>query len=149
VIAHRENGRLVTPFDNLLADGHIGGHVHPGDVLTFTVYLESDTDVPLDPCPDYTVYFGTTHARSWQLNCVQVPYRQSSRSAHQRVSQSPGGVTRLNPRFWHPVLPAGRRVRFEMRVRVPDVSGRQKVLWTLDGPSTMPGFYGIVHVAAD
>jgi hypothetical protein len=31
---------------------------------------------------------------------------------------------------------------------VPDVRGEQKVLWTLDGPQQMPGFYGLVHVTA-
>ena len=35
-----------------------------------------------------------------------------------------------------------------MRVTVPDEPGRQKVLWTLDGPQQMPGFYGLVHVSA-
>ena len=45
------------------------------------------------------------------------------------------------------MLPAFTNVRFEMRVTVPDVQGGQKVLWTLDGPQQMPGFYGIVHVA--
>ena len=29
---------------------------------------------------------------------------------------------------------------------VPDETGRQKVLWTLDGPEESPGFYGIVDV---
>jgi hypothetical protein len=33
-----------------------------------------------------------------------------------------------------------------MRVRGPDEPGRQKVLWTLDGPQSMPGSYGIVDV---
>ena len=30
---------------------------------------------------------------------------------------------------------------------VPDEPGRQKVLWTLDGPQEMPGFYGLVDVS--
>lgn len=145
MVGHREHGRLVTPFDNVLAAGEIHGHVHPGDVLRFTVFLESPTNVSLDPCPDYTVAFGATRARSWQLNCVQVPFRESSRRAHHHVSPGPG-VTRLDPRLWHPVLPARTKVPFRMQVRVPDVLGRQKVLWTLVGPTTMPGFYGIVHV---
>jgi hypothetical protein len=46
------------------------------------------------------------------------------------------------------VLPAFKNVRFEMKVTVPDEIGRQKVLWTLDGPQQMPGFYGIVDVTA-
>ena len=140
-IARREHGRTVTPFDNVMAGGDIQGHVHPGDVLTFTVFLESATDVSLDPCPDYMIAFGATGARSWQLNCAQVPYRQAK-------PRPKPGVVRLHASRWHPVLPAGRRVRFEMRVTVPEVRGRQKVLWTLVGPTTMPGFYGIVHVTA-
>ena len=47
-----------------------------------------------------------------------------------------------------PSLHAGKAVPFEMRVVVPDDPGRQKVLWTLDGPLQMPGFYGIVKVTA-
>jgi hypothetical protein len=46
------------------------------------------------------------------------------------------------------VLPANRKVRFEMRIRVPDDVGRQKVLWTIDGPQSEPGFYGLVDVTA-
>ena len=47
---------------------------------------------------------------------------------------------------FRPVLPAGTQVVFRMRVTVPDQPGRQKVLWTLDGPQEMPGFYGVVDV---
>jgi hypothetical protein len=36
-----------------------------------------------------------------------------------------------------------------MEVKVPDELGQQKVLWTLDGPQQMPGFYGLVDVTAD
>jgi hypothetical protein len=142
-IGHREHGRVDTPFDSLLAAGDIHGRVHPGDIMRFTVLLVSPTDASLDPCPDYTVAFGASHSQSWQLNCAQVPYRQSSSGKQARPS---AGVTRLNAGRWHPVLPAGRRVQFEMRVKVPDVRGRQKVLWTLVGPTPRPGFYGIVHV---
>lgn len=140
-IARREHGRTVTPFDHVMAVGDIHGHVHPGDVLRFTMFLFSTTDVSLDPCPDYTIAFGATRARSWHLNCAQVPYRRAN-------ARPKPGVVRLHASRWHPVLPAGRRVSFEMRVKVPDVRGRQKVLWTLVGPTAMPGFYGIVHVTA-
>lgn len=140
-IARREHGRTVTPFDNVMAVGDIHGHVHPGDVLRFTVSLFSTTDVSLDPCPDYMIAFGATRARSWHLNCAQVPNRRAN-------ARPKAGVVRPHASRWHPVLPAGRRVSFEMRVKVPDVRGRQKVLWTLVGPTAMPGFYGIVHVTA-
>jgi hypothetical protein len=46
------------------------------------------------------------------------------------------------------MLPPFRNVRFDMQVRVPDVRGEQKVLWTLVGPQQLPGFYGIVKVTA-
>ena len=51
----------------------------------------------------------------------------------------------------HPYLPAFRSVPFRIQVTVPDEPGRQKVLFTIDGPKQMPGFYGIVDVipAAD
>lgn len=141
-IAHRSHGRLVTPFDNLMANGEIRGHLHPGDILRFVVYLESFTDVSLKPCPDYTIAFGAGHAVTRQLNCEQVPYRQVS-----RAGPPSSGVVRLAPGRGHPVLPANTKVVFAMQVRVPDLPGRQKVLWTIDGPSAMPGFYGIVHVS--
>jgi hypothetical protein len=125
-IGHRLHGRWVTPFDNLMANGEIRGHFHPGDTLRFVVYLESFTDVPLRPCPDYTVAIGARFVETWRLNCRQVPFRIGT---------------------GRPLLPAGRKVTFAMRVPVPDEPGRQKVLWTIDGPSAMPGFYGIIHIS--
>jgi hypothetical protein len=121
---HREHGQVVTPYDRVSATGHISGQAHPGDTLVFTAVLESSTDLPLSPCPDFNIAFGTT-GHTWSLNCAQVPYRDAA---------------------GRPMLPAFTNVRFEMRVTVPDEPGRQKVLWTLDGPHAMPGFYGIVDV---
>lgn len=121
---HRR-GRVVTPFDRLSAVGTITGRARPGDVLTFTAVLESSTDLPLDPCPDYNIAFGGFSGVTRQLNCSAVPYRDS----HGR-----------------PYLPAFTNVRFAMQVTVPDEPGKQKVLWTLDGPQRMPGFYGLVDV---
>jgi hypothetical protein len=144
-IGHRSHGRVVTPFDNISATGRIHGHLSPGDTLRFVVTLESYTDVPLDPCPDYSITFGSGFHRSWQLNCRQVPYRQSKKLTP--ATAPTHGVTRLHAGSWHPVLPAGTRVRFEMTMTVPDDPGRQKVLWNLVGPTAMPGFYGIVHVS--
>ncbi len=124
-VAHRVNGHRVTPFDNISATGAISGDARPGDTLVFTAILESSTDLPLDPCPDFNIWFGRHDAHTWQLNCAQVPYRDGA---------------------GRPFLPAFANVPFEMRVTIPDEPGRQKVLWTLDGPQQMPGFYGIVRV---
>ena len=125
-IGHRVNGKLVTKYDHVIATGLISGHEQPGDTLEFVAILESTTDVALDPCPDFSIAFGRHSWNTWQLNCNQVPYRDG----HGR-----------------PLLPALRQVRFQMKVTVPDEPGRQKVLWTLDGPQEMPGFYGLVDVS--
>ena len=124
-VRHRVHGRVVTPYDHVAATGHISGHAQAGDTLSFVAVLESPTDLPLDPCPDFTIAFGRGARHTWQLNCNQVPYRDGR---------------------GRPLLPAFKNVRFEMRVTVPDEPGRQKVLWTLDGPQEMPGFYGLVDV---
>jgi hypothetical protein len=126
-VRHREHGQVVTPFDRVSATGTIEGHLHPGDTLTFTAVLQSPTRLVLDPCPDFNIAFGKNSYNTWQLNCRQVPYRDGQ---------------------GRPVLPAFKDVRFVMKTTVPDVRGDQKVLWTLDGPQQMPGFYGIVHVTA-
>ena len=123
----REHGQVVTPFDRVSASGTISGRLHPGDTLRFTAVLESSTDLPLDPCPDFNIAFGRHSWHTWQLNCAQVPYRDGA---------------------GRPFLPAFRDVRFEMKVTVPDDLGEQKVLWTLNGPQQMPGFYGLVRVTA-
>jgi hypothetical protein len=124
-VRHHHHGQVVTPFDRVSATGTISGDAHPGDVLTFTAVLESSITLRLDPCPDFNIAFGKSYWHTWQLNCAQVPYHDG----HGR-----------------PVLPAFKNVRFEMKVTVPDEPGKQKVLWTLDGPQQMPGFYGIVNV---
>ncbi|HET9842337.1 MAG TPA: hypothetical protein VFQ01_10060 [Nocardioides sp.] len=126
-VRHREHGKVVTPFDRVSATGTISGEVHPGDLLRFTAVLQSPTRLVLDPCPDFNIAFGRHAWHTWQLNCRQVPYRD---------------------RQGRPMLPPFRNVRFDMQVRVPDVRGEQKVLWTLVGPQQLPGFYGIVKVTA-
>ncbi len=116
----------VTPYDRVSASGTIGGRAHPGDTLVFTAYLESSTDLRLDPCPDINVGFGTKEFQTTQLNCAQVSYVDKA---------------------GHPYLPAFTSVPFEIHVPVPDEHGPQKVLFTLDGPKQLPGFYGIVDVS--
>jgi hypothetical protein len=127
-VRHREHGKVVTRFDRISATGSISGSAHPGDILRFVAVLQSPTRLVLDPCPDFNIAFGKSSWHTWQLNCRQVPYRD---------------------RQGRPLLPAFKDVGFAMQMRVPDVRGDQKVLWTLDGPQQMPGFYGIVKVTAD
>lgn len=128
-----ENGTRVTPYDHVTATGTISGTVHPGDTLVFQVALEAPGLLSLLPCPDYTITFGTV-STTRQLNCAEVPYFAS-------LVRSTGKVTGFRP-----VLPAGTQVLFWMRVPVPDLPGRQQVLWALDGPHAMPGFAGVVDV---
>ncbi|MGC4109031.1 MAG: hypothetical protein QM747_01055 [Nocardioides sp.] len=131
-LGHRVHGQRVTKYDGIVATGHLGGTVHPGDTLTFVVTLESDRGVVLKPCPDFGIAFGRHSFDTWQLNCKAVLFR---------VGSATGSTKDLEP--W---LPAHRPMRFAMQVRVPDVHGDQKVLWTLEGPQSAPGFYGIVRV---
>jgi hypothetical protein len=133
-LGHRVNGKLVTPYDGVVATGHIGGVLHPGDTLRFTVTLESSARIVLHPCPDYSIAFGRKGFLSGQLNCSQVPYYASVVGPHGHMSD------------FRPTLPANTPVSFQMRMTVPEERGRQKVLWTLDGPESSPGFYGIVRV---
>ena len=121
----QKRGQVVTPFDQVSAVGAITGRAAPGDVIVFDAVLESSTDLPLDPCPDYNIAFGRGSWNTWQLNCSAVPYRDDR---------------------GRPYLPAFTNVRFEMHVTVPDEPGQQKVLWTLNGPQRLPGFYGLVDV---
>jgi hypothetical protein len=132
-LRHTVRGRIVTPYDHVAVTGDISGVVHPGQVLTFTAVLESPKDLPLLPCPDYTVTVGTV-AVTRQLNCARVPYFAS-------VLKADGTMGAFSA-----LIPLNTRVGFLMRVRVPDVIGDQKVRWTLDGPHEEPGFEGIVHV---
>jgi hypothetical protein len=135
--AHRplerdQNGVLVTPFQTVTASGDISGTVHPGDALVFDAALEAPGLVSLLPCPDYTITVGTRTVTR-QLNCAQVPFYAS-------LVRSNGHVTAFRP-----VLPAGTRVLFRMRVTVPDQPGPQQVRWALAGPHA-PGFSGLVEV---
>ncbi len=133
VLGRDLNGLLVTPFDDVSATGRISGSFHPGDTLVFDAELMAPGLVPLKPCPDYTISFGT-HTVTRQLNCARVPYFASFVHPDGRVTA------------FRPVLPAGTVVVFRMQVTVPDDPGEQKVLWTLDGPQTTPGFNGTVTV---
>ena len=87
-IGHRVNGKLVTKYDGIWANGHISGHLHPGDTLVFIVVLDSSTDVVLNPCPDFSIAFGRKGFTTGQLNCRQVQYRSV---IHKHTSQGDRG----------------------------------------------------------
>ncbi len=123
---HGHHRPWVTPYDRVSVTGTIAGRARPGDTLVFTAYVESSTDLRLDRCPDINVAFGTKEFQTTQLNCAQVPYVDDE---------------------GHPYLPAFTSVPFEIHVPVPDEPGPQKVLFTIDGPKQLPGFYGIVNVS--
>lgn len=113
-----------SPFGSVGVYGAITGRVRPGDTLSFTIRLVSTHDLPLEPCPNYTTSVGQV-SHTWQLNCSRVPFVDDR---------------------GRPYLPADRLVAFRMRVQVPDLPGRQKVLWVIDGPRAMPGTYGMIHI---
>jgi len=80
--------------------------VSPGDTLRFTVSLHAPAlhDVPLNPCPDYTIWLkGYSEAMvSYALNCGAVPHRDAASN---------------------PLLPAGSVVFFAMQVTLPRADG--------------------------
>jgi hypothetical protein len=80
--------------------------VSPGDTLHFTVNLHAPAlhDVPLNPCPDYTIWLKDLVSTrvSYALNCATVPHRDAADN---------------------PFLPAGSTVSFAMQVTVPPADG--------------------------
>jgi uncharacterized protein DUF4232 len=95
--------REATVFNDVtvsLAVPRVG--VSPGDTLKFTVSLHAPAlhDIPLDPCPDYTIWLKEypPDTVSYALNCAAVPYRD------------PAG---------NPLLPAGSTVSFAMQLLLP------------------------------
>jgi hypothetical protein len=148
-VGHKVDGRWVTPYDDIWATGHIAGHVHPGDTVVFVAVLHSSTNVVLNPCPDFSIGFGRSSTYVGRLNCSQVlTWTARHTTTYSSSLLPPKRFRRMNMRGFHPTLLAGKTLRFQMQVTVPDVHGAQKVIWTLDGPSSSPGFYGIVHVTA-
>lgn len=126
-------GVTVTPYDHVTASGTISGTLNPGDTLVFTVALSSPGLVSFDPCPDYTIAFGS-HSTTRRLNCAQVRFFAS-------IVRPNGKITAFRP-----VIPAGNVVFFRMQVPVPAELGRQAVQWSLEGPARPPGFSGVVEV---
>jgi hypothetical protein len=85
----------------------------PGRTVDFEVTLTAQHDVPLAPCPDFTISMyspGIDLQLTHGLNCAQVPYRDDC---------------------GQPYLPAHTPVSFAMQVTAPDVTV-QKFIWSLD-----------------
>jgi DNA-directed RNA polymerase specialized sigma24 family protein len=133
VFRHVQNGLRTTPFDDVVVSGTIRDTLRPGQTLVFDVGLTSPGVVPLHPCPDYTVDFGT-HSVTRGLNCRDDPFYAAQSRPNGTVSP------------FRPVLPAGVTVFFRIAVVVPDDAGPQQVLWSLEGPRRKPGFSGTVDV---
>lgn len=116
---------VVTPFDGITVAADLDREVRAGSTITFTVYLTAPEATPLDPCPDYQIAVGAEGGPRRSLNCAAVPYLDAA------------GV---------PYLPANEPVAFEMRLRVPDLRGEQKILWVVDGPQSLPGAHGVLTI---
>lgn len=101
--------------------GNLNLTARPGQgTVLFTVTLTSPKDLPLDPCPDFTIterfsYDDEVNA-PYGLNCAAVPFRDED------------GV---------PYLPAGTPVAFAMELTTPDVDV-PTLTWSLEVPGS-PG----------
>lgn len=103
--------RKTSPYDDVTATGDLNLTARADQPLDFAVTLTSKHDLPLDPCPDYTI---TTSAgeSSYALNCAAVPHRDAQ---------------------GRPYLPAGVPVTFAMRAD-PGRASTPKFLWWLTTP---------------
>lgn len=108
--------RVVTAYDGLQADARLTSTPRTGRPLAFTVTLTARHDVPLDPCPDYTIgqYLGEqAREERYALSCAAVPARDAR---------------------GRPYLPAGQPVAFAMRTRLLADAPGLKFVWTLQVP---------------
>lgn len=113
-----------SPWEDVTASGDLDVSVAVGDPIDFTVTLTSPVDLPLQPCPDYSMLVGS-RTDTWALNCAAVPSRDDA------------GV---------PSLPAGVPVTFAMHADgLADPIYSPKFLWVLDAPGH-PTAAGILQV---
>jgi hypothetical protein len=103
----------TSPYERLSATGDLDLSATAGRPIDFTVTLTSDHDLPLAPCPDYSIVVGESEVR-YALNCAAVPHRD------------PQG---------RPYLPAGVPVTFAMHAG-PITTGPTKLVWRLITPGT-------------
>lgn len=121
---HRE-GSITTAWDRVAVRSPSFAHLTgaPGTTLRFTVTLEAPHDLSLAACPDYEVYLignSTRTVERHQLNCAAVPFRRADGT---------------------PYLPAGRAVRFAMRVTAP-AGPAGKGIWQVVTPTGATGVGG-------
>lgn len=107
--------RVRSPYDGLRASGELPSSAHAGKPVDFAVTLTSKRDLPLEPCPDYTITVAGAQAQraSYALNCGAIPHRDAQ---------------------GRPYLPAGVPVTFAMQAP-PITTSPSKLMWQLDTPS--------------
>jgi hypothetical protein len=103
--------RTTSPYDGVTVAGDLNLTAHADQPLDFAVTLTSKHDLPLDPCPDYTISTSAGES-SYALNCAAVPHRDAQ---------------------GRPYLPAGVPVTFAMRAD-PGQASTPKFLWRLTTP---------------
>jgi Domain of unknown function (DUF4232) len=115
---------VTTPYANVDIQLDGPASVAASSRFSFEVVLTAHRgDVPLDPCPDYTisqsVYPDYSTETVFALNCAAVPYRDAD---------------------GRPVLPHGVPVHFAMETTALAVvsDGGVKFNWAIDAPDAMP-----------
>ena len=103
--------RHTSPYDDVTAAGDLDLTARADQPLNFAVTLTSKHDLPLDPCPDYTILTSAGES-SYALDCAAVPHRDAR---------------------GRPYLPAGVPVTFAMRAD-PGRESTPKFLWQLTTP---------------
>jgi hypothetical protein len=106
--AHR-----VSPYDGVTATGNLDLTARAGQPLDFAVTLTSKQDLPLDPCPDYSILIAASES-SYALDCAAVPHHDAQ---------------------GRPYLPAGVPVTFAMRADPGDAT-TPRFVWRLTTPDS-------------
>lgn len=114
---------VTSPYNEVKATGSLPHSARAGQPLDFTITLTAEQDLPLGPCPDYTI-FTDAGQRRYALNCAAVPHRDA---------------------VGRPYLPAGVPVTFAMRLEA-GVARDTKLGWRLVTPSGDVGVGSIVTV---
>lgn len=115
--------RVVSPYDKVRASGDLTRSVAAGEPVDFTVTLTSTRDLPLAPCPDYSIMLDGQRTR-YALDCAAVPHRDPQD---------------------RPYLPAGVPVTFAMRAG-PITASPTKLLWQLETPTELVSLGGLLTV---
>jgi hypothetical protein len=112
-------GEIGTVFDRVRVEADLPATAKTGELMRFRVTLTAPAgrDVPLDPCPDFSITIGDTV--TYGLNCPGVPYRD---------------------RAGRPYLPGGVPVTFAMQATAPlRQTLAAKMTWRLVDTSAVDG----------